>query len=501
MKYSKSTERWGIFELSLTTVLTFENPFLDVTLQGVFRSGMTVKTMDGFYDGDGVWKIRYMPEEMGTYTFHTVSNQADFHGLTGAFEATAPAQDNHGPVRVQDTFHFAYADGTPFFVMGTTAYAWTYRTEEIRQQSLASFAQYGFNKIRMLVFPKYYIGGYNDVNISYEPPVHAFEGTPGQFDFTRPNPAFFRYYEDRVMDLMNRGIEADVILFHPYDKWNIDQGMDNEDDLLYTRYLVARLAAHRNVWWSLGNEYDISRTADGKFATNMERKAWDLLGAYIHAKDPFRHLLSSHNIAFGIIYPDRHWLTHVSYQHPDTYTLLLELKANYKKPVINDEYQYEGNIRDDWGNSTGELTVFRHWLTAMAGGYGTHGEVFRSDDNNRDLFWSYGGTLIGESGPRLRYLKEILLSCPWQQMERDYVNTDGQHYFSITRHQEEYLLFSRWDLPGKGYWLGPYDGSEPEYDAVVYDVWNCQVKERLVVKQGHPFPITAWTAIHLKRRE
>lgn len=232
MKYSKSTERWGIFELTFTTAQTFKNPFMEVSLQGVFRSGMTVKTVDAFYDGNGIWKIRYMPEEMGTYTFRTVSNQADFHGLSGSFESTAPARDNRGPVRVQDTFHFAYADGTPFFVMGTTAYAWTYRPEEIRQQSLESFSKYGFNKIRMLVFPKHYVGGYNDVNISYEPPVHAFEGTPGEFDFTRPNPAFFRNYEDRVMDLMNRGIEADVILFHPYDKWNIDQGMNNEADLL-----------------------------------------------------------------------------------------------------------------------------------------------------------------------------------------------------------------------------------------------------------------------------
>lgn len=179
----------------------------------------------------------------------------------------------------------------------------------------------------------------------------------------------------------------------------------------------------------------------------------------------------------------------------------MELKAKYNKPVINDEYQYEGNVRDDWGNSTGELTVFRHWLTAMAGGYGTHGEVFRSDENNRDLFWSYGGTLIGESGPRLKYMKEILMSCPWQQMERNYVDTDGQHYFSLTRNQEEYILFSRCDLPGKGYWFGPYDGSEPEYDATVYYVWNCQVKERLTVKQGHPLPITAWTVIHLKRKK
>lgn len=41
-------------------------------------------------------------------------------------------------------------------------------------------------------------------------------------------------------------------------------------------------------------------------------------------------------------------MTHVSYQHPDTYTLLLELKNECNKRVVNDEYQYEAIIYDVW---------------------------------------------------------------------------------------------------------------------------------------------------------
>ena len=33
--------------------------------------------------------------------------------------------------------------------------------------------------------------------------------------------------------------------------------MDAESDDRYIRYAVARLAAFRNVWWSLANEFDI----------------------------------------------------------------------------------------------------------------------------------------------------------------------------------------------------------------------------------------------------
>lgn len=497
----KSVEKWDMFELELTSGRSFERPFQEVNLTAVFRKDSIVKKVDGFYDGGSTWRIRFMPEETGTYSFVLQSNNEEFNKLTGTFECTEPSAGNHGPVKVKNTFHFAYADGTPFFVMGTTAYAWTYRPEEIRKQTLESFTKYNFNKIRMLVFPKYYVGNHSDVDISYEPPVYPFAGEPKSFDFQTLVPEYFRNFEDRVMDLMKLGIEADVILFHPYDKWGIDWGsMKQEDDLLYLKYITARLSAYRNVWWSLGNEYDVSNNAEGKFHVSMERKDWDLIGAYIKSKDPYGHLISCHNIPFGIIYPDREWLTHVSYQHPDTYTLLLELRQKYQKPVINDEYQYEGNIKDEWGNSDAETTVFRHWLSAMAGGYGTHGEVFKKDGNNRDLFWSYGGTLIGESVPRLKFMKEILEGCPYYEMERDYVNTDGHNYFSLARSKEDYLIFCRYNLQGKGLWLGAYDGSSPEYEATVYDVWNCTVKETMTIKHGAELSITEWTAIRLVRK-
>jgi hypothetical protein len=37
------------------------------------------------------------------------------------------------------------------------------------------------------------------------------------------------------------GIEADIIIFHPYDRWGY-ASMDAEDDYRYVRYLISRLA-------------------------------------------------------------------------------------------------------------------------------------------------------------------------------------------------------------------------------------------------------------------
>lgn len=45
----------------------------------------------GFYDGDGVYRIRFMPEHQGKWTFRTSSNAPALHGVEGELECTAAA--------------------------------------------------------------------------------------------------------------------------------------------------------------------------------------------------------------------------------------------------------------------------------------------------------------------------------------------------------------------------------------------------------------------------
>jgi len=102
----------------------------------------------------------------------------------------------HGPVRVANTYHFAYADGTPYRQIGTTCYAWTHQGDEREEQTLATLKGAPFNKIRMCVFPKWY--AYN----RDEPPIYPFDGTPpNKWDTTRFNPAYFRHQEKRIAQL------------------------------------------------------------------------------------------------------------------------------------------------------------------------------------------------------------------------------------------------------------------------------------------------------------
>ena len=272
-----AVEQWGVFELTLPGPAD-GNPFLDVTLSARFTHGDRGVDATGFYDGGGVYKVRFMPDRAGEWRFETRSSAAALNGKTGAFTCVAPSAGNHGPVRVRNTFHFGYADGTPYFPVGTTCYAWIHQGDALEAQTLATLKAGPFNKLRFCVFPKRYAYNQN------EPSLYPFEGTPpNRWDLTRFNPAFFRHLEQRIAELRDLGIEADLILFHPYDRghWGFDR-MAAEADDRYVRYVVARLAAYRNVWLSLANEFD--------FMPEKREADWDRFFQIIVRADPYGHV-------------------------------------------------------------------------------------------------------------------------------------------------------------------------------------------------------------------
>jgi len=393
---SNNIERWGIFELSLDGP-NDGNPYLDVTLSAQFSYQNRVLEPDGFYDGDGVYRVRFMPDTPGEWRYVTKSNVPDLDGHQGQFTCVAASEGNHGPVRVKDKFHFAYDDGTPFYPFGTTCYAWAHQGDELEEQTLETLKEAPFNKIRMTVFPKDYI--YNE----NEPVYYPFErDEKGQSDWTRFNPEFFRHFEKRVGQLCEMGIEADIIIFHPYDRWGYCD-MDAESDYRYLRYLVARLASFRNVWWSMANEYD--------FLLDVKPMSqWDHYFHIVEEKDPYQHLRSIHNGNPAMNYDHtKPWITHVCIQSWDVKRVTEWLDA-YRKPVIDDECAYEGNIPRPWGNISAQELVHRFWIMMVRGGYAGHGETYMHPEDI--LWWSKGGKLVGESWKRIAFLREIIEDMP-----------------------------------------------------------------------------------------
>ncbi|CAI9399204.1 hypothetical protein ANOBCDAF_00226 [Pleomorphomonas sp. T1.2MG-36] len=388
----QNVSKWDLFEASFSGPEA-GNPYLGVSFEAFFKQNSRVVRVPGFYDGAGTYKVRFMPDNEGEWTYTTISNVAALDGQTGAFSVKAPAAGCHGPVHVANQFHFAYVDGTPYLPFGTTSYAWTHQPLELQAETLKTLAGTRFNKMRMTVFPKDYPFNVN------EPLFDIFErDEEGELDFDRPNPLAFRHFETQVAALCDLGIEADIIIFHPYDRWGYCE-MSAEQDYRFVAYLTARLAAYRNVWWSLANEYDF-------LLNSKPMSQWDRYFQIIEENDPYRHLKSIHNGDVKANYDHRKpWVSHVCIQNWDV-KRTQEWRDAYGKPVVNDEPEYEGNILLSWGNISAEELVHRYWITLLRGGYAGHGETFMHPEDI--LWWAKGGVLHGEAWTRIGFLRDLL---------------------------------------------------------------------------------------------
>src|SRR5262249_44553913 len=111
--------KWDIFELALSGPST-GNPYVDVEFEATFTLGSRSLPAPGFYDGDGIYRVRFMPDAEGEWRYTTRSPVAELNGKTSTFICAQANAGAHGPVRVRNTFHFGYADGTPYFPFGTT---------------------------------------------------------------------------------------------------------------------------------------------------------------------------------------------------------------------------------------------------------------------------------------------------------------------------------------------------------------------------------------------
>ena len=386
-------ERWNIFEIKLDGPQTI-NPFVDISLSAEFKKGDKLFAPQGFYDGNGIYKIRFMPATVGEWSYITQSNKKELDGIKGTFTCIEASPNNHGPVRVRNKYYLVYEDGTPYFQLGTTCYAWAHQGDKMEQQTLKTLAQAPFNKMRMCIFPKDYVYNKN------EPVYYPFEGKPlKDWDFTQFNPEFWQHFEKRVMDLLKLGIEADIILFHTYDRWGFEY-MDKESDDRYIRYAVARLSAFRNVWWSLANEFD--------FMPDKKEADWDRFFQIIQEHDPYQHLRGIHN---GSRWYDHNkpWVTHASIQTSNT-AASIRFRKQYQKPVIYDECKYEGNIPQGWGQLSPEKMVQSFWKGTLSGCYVGHGETYLHPKDL--LWWAKGGVLHGKSPERIAFLKNFMSKAP-----------------------------------------------------------------------------------------
>jgi hypothetical protein len=453
---NESIRQWEIFELSLKGPET-GNPFLDVTLEATFSLGAKTITPQGFYDGNGIYKIRFMADALGEWSYKTKSNEKALDGVKGLLTCIESPNDMHGPVRVVDRYHFAYADGKRFFPVGTTLYCWQL---ERYDETLTTLKNAGINKVRFMTFPH----GRNDEGEGNSfPPFNPWEGSVNNWDYDRPNPKFWQFIENAVRDLGEWGIQADFIFFHPYETgerqtWGLGPEMMTETQRKnFLSYAVRRLAAYNNIWWSMANEYNLIDTS---------LTYWEPLAETVANSDPYGHMRSIHNLP-GKYYPgwNNHWVTHISIQDPDVLKIS-EWRKQYQKPVIDDEYEYDGNW-EPWGNLTAEEATRRIWIATIEGGYATHGEAYKP----YSFFWK-GGTPQRSSFARVSWLSEEVLNNDYKPLPGGLTPIDSVS----AKVGSDYFLYYFGNEVTSEMTITVSEGKE--YMVDVLDTWNMTVKEQ-----------------------
>ena len=140
---------WQRFEQSFKSKVSYTNALQAAALSVTFTSPSGEATkVDGFWDGEKIWRVRFSPNQPGKWSYQTICSDAantSLHNQTGEFLCTAAVGNTrfnqHGPVRVaSDHRHLEHADGTPFFWLADTVWNGPQRASPRDWQAMSAHA-------------------------------------------------------------------------------------------------------------------------------------------------------------------------------------------------------------------------------------------------------------------------------------------------------------------------------------------------------------------------
>ena len=252
---------WEPMELTFTSARDYPNPYADVSFSVDFAGpDHTTIHRPAFWDGGKTWRVRFAPTVVGQWTWRsTCSEPADtgLHGKDGSLNATqytgSSALLRHGLLCMSAGHrNVVHADGTPFLLVGDTAWSLPWRG------TIASVGVYAEDRQRK---------GFNAVLLMSIQPDRKARGprdriSAGGFDvgfddlptghLNQMNISYFQYMDKLMTILVDHGI---VPVYQPVFQgygWKGLGALGNDavptEYSRYCRYLVARYGAAPAIW-------------------------------------------------------------------------------------------------------------------------------------------------------------------------------------------------------------------------------------------------------------
>lgn len=393
---STVVDRFGFFETAVTATGSYGNPYLDVTADATLTApDGSARPLPLFWDGGNTWRLRFSPDQVGTWRWTVRSPDAGLNVARGSFECRPSLRRGSIVPMAGAPHHFQYQNGERMWFMGDTA--WSFVTDvPAEKHDDAAVARYlerrgrqGFNIIHTMMLSE--TGDGNAGGVPFSPLADE-----------KLNPAYWQAIDRRVAFANSQGIVMGLAIawgrkiansqptVEPY-AWG--RFPSQQSRLRYARYIAARYSAY-DVYFLVSGEWhgEIRTRAP---ATGVElRDEFIAIGNALRAADPHRRMTGIHPMSQdGSVreFNGAPWMDFGDYQQ--NYRFLHErifTSRQYAKPVVNSEYAYhlrdqDGDGQPDKENSLDEHDI-RHasWDICMAGGYLVTGFGTTYFGGNRD---------------------------------------------------------------------------------------------------------------------
>ncbi|OVE76828.1 hypothetical protein BVX98_04620, partial [bacterium F11] len=397
--------QWGRFEVVLHDDIPSGNPF-DVELWGEFTSpsGRTLKQL-GFYAGDGTWKIYFMPDEDGDWSYTTFSpeNQedgdpdligdGDLNGQEGEFRAyksyIEPPLERGSTEETKN--QWVTPDGTyKFPLIWAVPHMWEFRAasfddwggegpvnnssiilDEISQAKEAGAQWLG---IQSLVLPS------GDKS-------HYFSTAPAQQDalpymIGQEGDKFHIPFWNNLNDKLEMARWEGIGMYHMFfgnikdepDRNGIGPGSAAEKRLF--RYALARLAPYPNVLWDSGIDieyYRGNRANPPNPPWDSEFPAWvDGFVEYFKRNDPWHHPVSSRDSPGPISSLETY--RSKGGEYPQNRMHLVNNFNSSEVPIAFTDHYRPGISRGEWTNDRIRKYLWRLSLSGPQGAYADYAQ-------------------------------------------------------------------------------------------------------------------------------
>ncbi|MGB9596556.1 MAG: DUF5060 domain-containing protein [Candidatus Poribacteria bacterium] len=216
-------ELWDTCEITLSSQRNYENPFQDTNVIATFMHEETGKSFEvnGFYDGDNIWRIRFMPSETGKWAYVTHSTDPDLDKKIGNIiceKSTKPYL--HSPIKING-HHFFYSDGMPIFLISTRM-SCVYAGKDVWNEIISFMKNYKINRVLFMM------GGVAGT-------VKDLYGNG--LDFWRYNIEKFRSIDAFINELRQAEIIASPYFYYFND--GVQKSMTSEQDKAYIKYSIS----------------------------------------------------------------------------------------------------------------------------------------------------------------------------------------------------------------------------------------------------------------------